>query len=71
MNNMAGGQGSPEFWSSENLILAFGVLLIIILLHRFFTGFSRSISILIGIIVGTVVASYMGMVNLQPIYEAS
>ena len=71
MNNMAGGQGSPGFGSSENLILAFGVLVIIILLHRFFTGFIRSISILIGIIVGTVVASYMGMVNLQPVYEAS
>jgi xanthine permease len=71
MNNMAGGQGSPDFGSPENLILAFGVLLIIILLHRFFTGFIRSISILIGIIVGTVVASYMGMVNLQPVYEAS
>lgn len=71
MNNMAGGQGSPEFGSVENVALAFGVLFVIILLNRFFTGFIRAISILIGIILGTVVAGFMGMVNLQPVSDAS
>nr|BDD45050.1 hypothetical protein 38 [Bacillaceae bacterium] len=71
MNNMAGGEGSPDFGSSENLFLAFGVLILIILLNRFFTGFVRAISILIGIIAGTVAAGFMGMVDLQPVQEAS
>ncbi|HZH61052.1 MAG TPA: nucleobase:cation symporter-2 family protein [Metabacillus sp.] len=71
MNNMAGGEGSPDFGSTENLLLAFGVLILIILLNRFFTGFVRAISILIGIIAGTVAAGFMGMVDLQPVQEAS
>lgn len=71
MNNMAGGEGSPDFGSQENLLLAFGVLILIILLNRFFTGFVRAISILIGIMAGTVAAGFMGMVDLQPVQEAS
>ncbi|WP_368657241.1 nucleobase:cation symporter-2 family protein [Metabacillus halosaccharovorans] len=71
MNNMAGGEGSPDFGSQENLLLAFGVLILIILLNRFFTGFVRAISILIGILAGTVAAGVMGMVDLQPVQEAS
>ncbi|MGM7721983.1 nucleobase:cation symporter-2 family protein [Metabacillus sp. Hm71] len=71
MNNMAGGEGSPDFGSKENLILAFSVLFLIIIINRFFTGFVRAISILIGIIAGTVIAGFMGKVNLQPVYEAS
>ncbi|MGQ4664310.1 nucleobase:cation symporter-2 family protein [Metabacillus halosaccharovorans] len=71
MNNMAGGEGSPDFGSQENLLLAFGVLILIILLNRFFTGFVRAISILIGILAGTVAAGFMGMVDLQPVQEAS
>lgn len=71
MNNMAGGEGSPDFGSQENLLLAFGVLILIILLNRFFTGFVRAISILIGIMAGTVAAGFMGMVDLQPVQDAS
>ncbi|UGB29203.1 nucleobase:cation symporter-2 family protein [Metabacillus sp. B2-18] len=71
MNNMAGGEGSTDFGSTENLLLAFGVLILIILLNRFFTGFIRAISILIGIIAGTIAAGFMGMVDLQPVSEAS
>lgn len=71
MNNMAGGQGSPDFGSKENLLLAFGVLMFIIILNRFFTGFIKAISILLAIIGGTVIASLMGMVDLQPVHDAS
>ena len=60
INNMAGGQGSKDFGSVENLMLAFGVLVIILLINRFFKGFTRSISILLGIIIGTVIAYFMG-----------
>lgn len=71
MNNMAGGQGSPDFGSLTNIGLAFGTLLFIIVLFRFFKGFVRAIAILLGLGAGTVVAYFMGMVNFTAVAEAS
>ncbi|CAM3504666.1 nucleobase:cation symporter-2 family protein [Cytobacillus oceanisediminis] len=71
MNNMAGGQGSPDFGSLPNIALAFGTLLFIIVLFRFFKGFIRAIAILLGLAAGTVVAYFMGMVNFSAVGEAS
>lgn len=71
INNMAGGQGNPEFGSPKFLILSFGVLLFILMLNKFFTGFIRSISILLGLIVGTIAASFMGLVDYSKVGEAS
>jgi xanthine permease len=71
MNNMAGGQGSADFGSLANLSLAFGTLLIILVLYKFFTGFIRSISILAGLVIGTVAASFMGMVDVGEVGNAA
>jgi len=71
INNMAGGQGSPDFGSLSNFGLGLGVLLFIILLNRFTTGFIRSISVLIGLIAGTIVATLMGLVSLDNVAQAS
>ncbi|WP_026581131.1 nucleobase:cation symporter-2 family protein [Bacillus sp. J33] len=71
MNNMAGGEGSPDFGSLTNISLAFGTLLFIIVLFRFFKGFIRSIAILLGLAAGTIVAYFMGMVNFSEVSEAS
>ncbi|WP_413299385.1 nucleobase:cation symporter-2 family protein [Bacillus sp. 1P10SD] len=71
MNNMAGGQGSPDFGSISNISLAFGTLLFIILLYRFTKGFIRSISILLGLVAGTIAASLMGKVNFAAVIDAS
>jgi xanthine permease len=71
MNNIAGGQGSPDFGAGSNIALAFGTLLFIIVLYRFFTGFIRSISILIGLFAGTIAATFMGKVNFSAIADAS
>ncbi|OWT51285.1 MULTISPECIES: xanthine permease PbuX [Bacillus] len=70
INDMAGGVGSKDFGSLENLGLAFGVLLFIIIMYRFFDGFIRSISILLGLLFGTIVAAFMGKVSLQAVGEA-
>ncbi|PEJ60036.1 xanthine permease PbuX [Bacillus wiedmannii] len=70
INDMAGGVGSKDFGSLENLALAFGVLLFIITMYRFFDGFIRSISILLGLLFGTIVAAFMGKVSLQAVGEA-
>ena len=71
MNNVAGGQGSPDFGSISNIALAFGTLLFIIILYRFFKGFIRAISILLGLMAGTAVAFFMGKVNFSSVGEAS
>ncbi|KSU62839.1 xanthine permease [[Bacillus] enclensis] len=71
MNNMAGGEGSSNYGSLTNLSLAFGTLLIILVLYKFFTGFIRSISILAGLIIGTAAASFMGMVDVSEVGNAS
>ncbi|MEQ2467383.1 nucleobase:cation symporter-2 family protein [Niallia hominis] len=69
-NDMAGGEGSADFGNLKNLVLAFGVLAIIILLNKFTTGFIKTISILLGIIIGTIIASFMRMVHFSEVGEA-
>ncbi|TCS80623.1 nucleobase:cation symporter-2 family protein [Tepidibacillus fermentans] len=71
INNMAGGVGSKDFGSPINLLLSFGVLLFIIMMNRFFTGFVRAISILLGIIGGTIIAFFLGMINFHPVYNSA
>lgn len=70
INNMGGGQGASDFGSISNISLAFGTLLFIVLLYRFSTGFIKAISILLGIILGTVAAIFMGKVDFSPVAEA-
>jgi uracil-xanthine permease len=68
---MGGGATNPDFGSAENIILSFGVLTIILLMNRFFKGFLRAISVLIGIIIGTIAAGFMGRLDTQAIADAS
>lgn len=70
INNMGGGQGASDFGSVSNISLAFGTLLFIVLLYRFSTGFLRAVSILVGIVAGTVVAIFMGKVDFTPVKDA-
>lgn len=71
INDMAGGVGSPQFGDSRNLLLSFGVLFFILFVYRFSKGFIRAISILLGLIFGTVVSYFMGLVDLTPLVNAS
>src|SRR5690625_828760 len=71
INNLAGGQGASDFGSSMNLLLGFGTLTFIIFMYRFSKGFIRSISIIIGLIAGTLVAAVLGKVNFSAVGEAS
>ncbi|MFP3358383.1 nucleobase:cation symporter-2 family protein [Planococcus sp. SIMBA_143] len=71
INNMGGGQGAEDFGSLSNIALAFGTLAFIIFLYKFSRGFMRAVSILVGLIAGTVVAGFMGKVDFTPIAEAS
>lgn len=71
INNLAGGEGSADYGNIDNLILGLITFVIILLLYRFTKGFLQSISILIGLVAGMVIAVFMGKMDIQPILEAS
>jgi len=71
INNLGGGQGASDFGSLTNVGLGFGTLLFILLLFRFSTGFMRAIAILVGLIVGTIAAVVMGIVDFTAVQDAS
>ncbi|MGG3662157.1 nucleobase:cation symporter-2 family protein [Bacillus gobiensis] len=71
IRNMAGGAGSDDFGAPANLLLAFGVMVLILFLNRVFTGFLRTLSVLIGIVAGTIAGFVMGKVDLSGVAEAS
>ena len=71
ITNIGGGDATAEnFGSSENLLLAAIALITIIVVYRFTTGFMRAISILMGIIVGTISGLLMGVVDFTAVKEA-
>ncbi|MFE4712255.1 nucleobase:cation symporter-2 family protein [Paenibacillus sp. NPDC056722] len=71
MNNVAGGQGSPDFGQPRNLLLALITLLVILIVNRLATGFLRSVSVLVGLVVGTAIGYGMGIVHFSSVSEAS
>ncbi|WP_050180257.1 nucleobase:cation symporter-2 family protein [Domibacillus robiginosus] len=71
IRNMAGGAGNPDFGSLENLMLSMGVIAVIIVANRFFKGYVRSLSVLLGIMAGTLAATVMGRVHFEEVAEAS
>jgi len=71
VNNMGGGQGAADFGSASNVSLAMITLVFILLIYRFTTGFVRSISILLGLVVGTILAAFLGKVDFAPVVDAS
>lgn len=71
MNDMAGGQGSADFGSLQNLALSFGTLIFILVLYRFAKGFMRQIAILLGLIIGTIVSYFLGRVDFSAVTDAN
>lgn len=62
IGSFGGGSSAKDYGSLENLFLGFVVLLSIVLLKHFCKGFASVSSILIGIIIGYIVAAVMGFV---------
>jgi xanthine permease len=71
MENAAGGLGSTDFGRPVNLLLALCTLLVILVVNRLFSGFIRAISVLIGLIVGTIAGYFLGMVQFSSVAKAS
>lgn len=65
------GGGNQDFGSLRNLLLAGATSITIIVCNQFFGGVTRSAAILFGMIVGYVIAWFMGMISFASVWEAS
>ena len=67
------GGGDPsakDFGSPPNIALAFAVLVIILLIYRFFGGFISRIAVLLGLIIGTIISTIAGVTDFGGVSEA-
>ncbi|KAB1072423.1 nucleobase:cation symporter-2 family protein [Methylobacterium planeticum] len=70
VNWAAGGVGNPNYGAPVFLGISAFVLVLILVITRYATGFVASASVLIGIIVGMVVAAVLGLVDLGRVASA-
>ena len=68
--NMGGGY-VKDFGNPKYLALAFLTIAIVVIFNKFFTGFLQSLSVLIGLVAGTLVAIPMGLVNTQIVADSA
>jgi xanthine permease len=66
----AGGAGSETFGAPSNIGLAGLTLLIILLIYRFLPGFFSRVAILLGLVLGTLIAIPLGATDLGRISDA-
>lgn len=67
---MAGGDKSPTYGSWQNWLVAFLTLAVVIGLNHFAKGILKLASILIGMIVGYIVAGFFGMLDFSEVAGA-
>jgi len=71
INYLAGGDGALNYGSLENLIVGGVTFVIILFLYRYTKGFVQSISILIGMLGGMIVAGFFGQLEFTAMQTAS
>ena len=70
MDYAAGGVGAPDYGAPVNLLVAAIVFGAVLLLNQLGRGFWSYASVLIGVVVGWVVAGAVGMVDMAPVASA-
>ena len=70
VTSIGGGSGAKDFGNTQNLLLAALVMIIVLVSNKFFKGFFQAISVLNGIILGTIVAAFMGKVDFSVVVNA-
>jgi len=69
--DITGTAGTPGYASGTNLLLATITFVSIVIMNRFFKGYLKMIAVLLSLILGTVVASFMGLVDYSVVGKAS
>ena len=62
--------GTKAFGSTRNLLLGGFVMLVVLISNKYLKGFFQAISVLNGIVLGTIIASFMGMVDFSQVTNA-
>lgn len=70
VNWAGGGFGAADFGAPQNLLIVAIVLVAILLINRFATGFLANVAVLAGLAIGYVVAILLGMVNFDVVSHA-
>ncbi len=70
INYFAGGSGAADFGHWKHLLVGLIVVVVIVVLKQFTRGFLSVASVLLGIVVGYLVAIGLNMVDFTPILEA-
>lgn len=70
IKSAGGGAGAKDFGSMQNLTLAALVMIVVLISNKFLKGFFQAISVLNGIVVGTIVAAFMGKVDFSVVANA-
>ena len=72
VNWAAGGNSSaPNYGSTSFIALAFVVLVLILVIYRSFKGFISNIAVLLGLIIGTLIAIPFGLADFSGVATAS
>lgn len=69
-NSFAGGQGAADFGAAHNWVVGSVTLLACLLCQVFARGFLRSLSVLVGLIVGYILSICLGMVDFSGLKDA-
>ncbi|EGF35463.1 xanthine permease, partial [Lacticaseibacillus rhamnosus MTCC 5462] len=70
--NLGGGSTTAkDFGNMTNLFVGAFTVLLILAINVWGRGFLHSIAILVGLIAGTVLGGFLGLVSFQPVIEAS
>lgn len=71
MQNAAGGAGAADFGSFKNIGVAAFTFVTFLLINHFCKGFIKSIAILLSLLLGSILAFFLGMVDTSVLAEAS
>ena len=69
-SNIAGGIGAADFGSLPNMTLGLGTMFMVIMLNKYGNWFVKSVSLLIGMAVGTVAAFAIGIMEMPALSGA-
>ena len=70
MDYAAGGKAAPDYGSLTHLGIAAVVFVVTLLLHQYASGFLSYASMLVGVVVGYVLAAFSGLVDFSGVAEA-
>jgi uric acid transporter len=71
IDGVTGAFPNPDYGQLEGLGIALFVLLVILVLVRFFKGFIANVAVLLGIVAGAILAAWLGVMHFERVASAA